>query len=72
MQQNFPKFTILMRLQNIIDNISSIPDTYFDNKAATIETLRNIQRAMRRNYSKYVVVRLLDSIATQIKQSIAS
>ncbi len=72
MQQNFPKFTILMRLQNIIDNISSIPDIYFDNKAATIETLRNIQRAMRRNYSKYVVVRLLDSIATQIKQSIAS
>jgi len=71
-QQNYPKYITLTKLQTIIDYMMSIPDAFLTNKTGYIDTLRNIQRAMRRRYSKYVVVRLLDSIAAQIKATTPS
>jgi hypothetical protein len=71
-QQNYPKYITLTKLQTIIDYMLSIPDEFFMNKTGYIDVLRNIQRAMRRRYSKYVVVRLLDSIASQIKATMSS
>lgn len=62
---------IRKQVKMLYDELYDIPSQYFYNKQTIMGTLSNIIHALRRSYSKYVILRIFNNILIELKKNVS-
>jgi hypothetical protein len=69
-QQQYPRYIVSNSLNDIYNQVSSIPDIELYNKYNIMNALKNIISAVRYRYSPYIMIRVLNNVITELQRSL--